>query len=94
VAPTAPRTPIIHHRDKRPESTALINPSPGHGQYLDSGECNWTQGFCLWGTERDAWCQRGCERDLCRPTSGTNTVSVVAKFGNGAKSVVYQGSIG
>jgi hypothetical protein len=24
-------------------------------------------------------------------TSGTNTVTVVAKFGNGAESVVYQG---
>jgi hypothetical protein len=27
-------------------------------------------------------------------TSGTNTVTVVAKFGNGAEEVVYQGSIG
>jgi len=27
-------------------------------------------------------------------TSGSNSVTVVAKFGNGAESVVYQGSIG
>jgi len=27
-------------------------------------------------------------------TSGSNTVTVVAKFGNGAENVVYQGSIG
>jgi len=66
VAPTAPRTPILYGRNQRPEGPALIDPSPGHGEYLYPMGCYQTQGLGQRGAERDAWCQPGCERDLCR----------------------------
>ena len=54
VAPTVPRTPVLHGRNQRPEGPALIDPSTGHGQYLHSGRYYRTQGLC----QRPA--ERGC----------------------------------
>jgi hypothetical protein len=93
VAPTAPRTPVLHHRDQWPEGTAIIYPSPGHGQYLHSRDVTELK-ISVNGAQKGMFDTSPGASGTFAGTSGGNTVAVVARFGNGAEEVVCQGLVG